>query len=367
LDIASISSIGGRLTSVSHSDAPRDACSFTGPILSASVPFLAEALVKRFAKTLVECKTKEDAVRVIRLFVERVTENKHTFPCAAALLADGHHGFDVDGFVKDLSSRLSTSESTFEVLNAIHHLLPDTLRKETERTTRVITEHQLRGLSSKDLSGSAKRKRGVDKLGTHHSESSDDENDDEPIVAAPPAGKRRSTRVSFQEPSAAVMTMHQPDSVALHTLRAEVLFLRNLALQQPPAAGSYFPGVVPHPQQPLHVPLACVASIEDHSNKNTYNSRFTRPWKDPDWKGCRRCWTAGHYPSICPPVLAGVLYCRFCLQDGHVLGPSCPAMKAIRCTKCNKNGHQIAFCPDQTCTLCGVLGHGPASRMCQKK
>jgi hypothetical protein len=418
-------SFGGRLTSERQ---PDEACSFVGPILSTTVPFQAETLVKRFAKTLVGCDTKEAALRVIRLFVERVTDNKSTFPSAAVIVADDRDEFDVDSYVKDLSNKLSCSESTFEVLNAIHHLLPDTLRKETERTTRVTTEHSLRGLTSKDLAGSAKRKRYVDKVGAHYAEeegsSADDEDDVTPTVAHPPS-KRRSTRAS----GPAVMNMEAADQTVqalrgevsflrdlarpslmniesevqtVQALRGEVSFLRDLARQHnsgggpasfPPSFTSsgpqHFVGGSAHPlpqsfTNPVHKrnvgstehsfprsftnSSACVASVDVAPNKNMVNHRSSRPWTtDPAWIGCKRCWTIGHLASKCPAVLAGVLYCRFCLQDGHLLGTSCPAMQTIVCALCQAKGHAASFCPTQTCSSCGIYGHGPTSRQCQKK
>jgi hypothetical protein len=107
------------------------------------------------------------------------------------------------------------------------------------------------------------------------------------------------------------------------------------------------------------------------SNQNTFLNRLERPWlKSAAWSGCKRCWSDHHYVRNCPPVLAGIRFCTFCLNDGHEVGPpgqaECPELLRKRCKLCNKTGHLSPFCDQQTCTLCKQKGHGPTRCPSQK-
>jgi hypothetical protein len=42
-------------------------------------------------------------------------------------------------------------------------------------------------------------------------------------------------------------------------------------------------------------------------------------------------------------------------------------MRDIVCQLCRDKGHGTAYCPKQTCSKCGVMGHGPTARICQKQ
>ena len=381
--------------------------SFSGPSLTIQVPADSDRPVRCFADNLSKVGSTKQALDVLNVYLKTFTDNAESIDVNDALILDGDKksDFNVNDCVQQLTDSLQNAQSVPEVLCSIHHLLPDSVLKETSRTTKVVTSHALKGVDAKELRRLKSLKRKAD-APKHASSSDEDLSDDDDDNAAKGNKNLKKGRPGLRprrgstDSAMSVQTMNTALAQAL--ARQQTVFDTKIAAQNEHLSrtlastvanacavtaprfpyGGQYPNPLVVPQHSRRLPLApppprpptlianatasAVSSSSDYVNKNTPLNRTERPfYKNSGWKGCKRCWATDHFASSCPPVLQGLPFCRFCLADNHVID-SCPELQKKTCNVCHSFGHSASYCPKgPPCSRCGVPGH-PVSRCRQQ-
>ena len=223
-------------------------------------------------------------------------------------------------------------------VNAIQHILPDHISRETRHSTTESRSWDLTSLDKKSLDKRRKTEKRVRSLRNNPpGDSSDDseENDESDHDEEPPAKRKR--RLSSKARAAASLS------------RDDVVNIIQ-------ATSSAILGATPsRAAAPAH----------------------TRPLPGTNRMSTLRCYGCdqpGHFRRECPNNASApgtssrpppsVDHCTFCKRSGHVIG-DCAERLRLSCTDCGENGHTATRCPRQTCKYCQKRGH--AESVCRRK
>jgi hypothetical protein len=325
----------------------RSICSFTAD-QSQPPSQVAQEGTAQLLRALSTADSKKGVMESVCLYSEQVGDR--TIDVGEALVDDANGFFNIEHLRDTLSARLPRCLSSYETLAVIREVVPGHFFQETGGDRRPNTMGKTLASPSDRELASYKR---------HKPEPADESPDSS---SASPGGASGLGTNQFLEH--AIQSIQRAVTQAVSHAPPHPSPSPPPGMYIPPsrAGNAPMPGSAP-PLPPLPPPRSGPPSR--HANANTApNSRTARPWSHvPGWPGCKRCWAEDHKAPMCPPVLTGeVKFCKFCLEDGHELGPiagppTCPRLLMTKCRTCNGTGHSSNFCPTQVCSACNTPGH----------